>query len=310
MARYAEAVSDFDKSISLKSDFIGAITNKARALSLATRFDEALAAYDKALTMKPGLADAWVGRAEALQGLRRAEEAILAYRRALAEGGDAAFIQYALASLGAEPSPVIAPKEFVAKLFDQYADRFDQHLVGKLKYRTPDSLFDVVSRLMPSGNLDILDLGCGTGLAGSRLHPLARTLTGVDISPSMLEVARQRKIYDNLVCSELIEYLRSQSGNFDLAVAADVFVYIGDLSAVFQGVRAALRDRGIFGFSVEAGDEQDFALRATRRYAHSRTYLQRLADDHGFLVKSIEPHFIRQESGIDVAGDLAILQCG
>jgi predicted TPR repeat methyltransferase len=51
-------------------------------------------------------------------------------------------------------------------------------------------------------------------------------------------------------------------------------------------------------------------LQATRRYAHSRAHLRRLAEDHGFVVKSIESHFIRQESGIDVAGDLAILHAG
>jgi predicted TPR repeat methyltransferase len=98
-----------------------------------------------------------------------------------------------LASLGAETAPVAAPKEYVIGLFDRYADHFDEHLVGKLRYRTPSLLLDAVMRLAPSGNLgtlDILDLGCGTGLVGSLLRPLARTLTGVDISSNMLQIAR------------------------------------------------------------------------------------------------------------------------
>jgi predicted TPR repeat methyltransferase len=123
----------------------------------------------------------------------------------------------------------------------------------------------------------------------------------------MLEVARRRQIYDHLACSELIEFLRTQTGDFDLAVAADVFIYIGELSGVFQGVRAALRAGGSFAFSVEVSEEQDFVLRPTRRYAHSRAYLRGLAADHGFVLQSIEPHVIRQENGIDVVGDLAVL---
>jgi predicted TPR repeat methyltransferase len=125
----------------------------------------------------------------------------------------------------------------------------------------------------------------------------------------MLKIARQRQIYDNLVCSELIEFLQTHTKTFDLAVASDVLVYIGELSAVFHGVRGALREGSFFGFSVEASEDQDFVLRATRRYAHSRAYLRKLAEDHGFVFERVESHVIRQQDGIDVVGDLAILRC-
>jgi predicted TPR repeat methyltransferase len=81
-------------------------------------------------------------------------------------------------------------------------------------------LLDAVMRLAPSGNLgtlDILDLGCGTGLVRSLLRPLARTLTGVDISSNMLKIARQRRVYDKLVCNELIAFLKMHAKTFDLA---------------------------------------------------------------------------------------------
>jgi predicted TPR repeat methyltransferase len=64
----------------------------------------------------------------------------------------------------------------------------------------------------------------------------------------MLKIARQRQIYDHLVCSELIEFLQTQTKNCDLAVAADVFVYLGDLRGVFERVRRALRDGGLLPF--------------------------------------------------------------
>ena len=181
-------------------------------------------------------------RGTVLGMLKRPEEAIASYRRALDNGGDPQEIEYLLAGLGAAPSPITAPKEFVTELFDQCADKFDEHLAGTLKYQAPSLISDAIAGFVSFGNLDILDLGCGTGLVGERVRPLARTLTGVDLSPNMLEQARKRQIYDRLVCGELTEFLQTQAGAFDLVVAGDVFIYIGDLSKVFQGMSRALRD--------------------------------------------------------------------
>ena len=82
-----------------------------------------------------------------------------------------------------------------------------------------------------------------------------------------------------------------------LAIAADVFVYIGDLAAVFAGARHALRQGGWLSFSIEASDGADFVLRPTRRYAHSAAYLERLARDHGFSVSSIEQRVYGRNAG-------------
>jgi predicted TPR repeat methyltransferase len=308
LKRYEEAFAACEKALALRPDFAEAWFGHGSICARLRRYGDALSAYDKALAIMPEHARVWFGRGEALRGLNRSEEAIVAYRQALAKGGDAQLIQYTLASLGAEAAPTTASEEYVIGLFDRYADHFDEHLVDKLKYRTPNLLFDAIIRLIPSGNLHILDLGCGTGLIGSLFRPLARTLTGVDISSNMLKIARQRQTYDDLVCSDLIEFLHRHSKIFDLAVAADVFIYVGDLSRVFQGVRGALREGGFFGFSVEACDDQDFVLRATRRYAHSRTYLRKLAEEHGFVFETLESQVIRQQDGIDVVGDIAILR--
>jgi predicted TPR repeat methyltransferase len=298
------ATACFERALALKADFAEAWLGLGHAFHQARRYDDALAVFDKA----PGLAEAWLGRARALRRLNRPQEAVVAYRQALAKGGDAEVIAYYLASLGAAPTPVAAPRRLVSAIFDRYSDRYDQHLVGALKYRTPDLLFDAIVHSVPARDLDILDLGCGTGLLGARLRPLARTLTGVDISPNMLEVARRRQIYGELACGELIEFMQTQTKEFDLAVAADVLVYIGDLSPVFQHVRRALRKGGIFGFSVEAGEGQDFVLRSTLRYAHPAAYLRKLSDHHGFVLETVERRVLRQEDGNDVVGHLAVLR--
>jgi predicted TPR repeat methyltransferase/predicted negative regulator of RcsB-dependent stress response len=298
------AMGCFERAVALKPDFAEAWLGLGQVFHQAQHYDEALAAFARA----PDLAEAWLGRARSLNRLKRSPEAIVAYRQALAKGGDAEVIHYYLAALGAERAPLAAPRRLVSTVFDRYSDRYDQHVLGPLQYRTPGLLFDAAVRSASSCNLDILDLGCGTGLSGARFRPRARTLVGIDISSSMLDVARQRQIYDNLVCGELVEFLQMQTEKFDLAVAADVLVYIGDLSRVFHHVRGALRDKGLFGFSVEASDEQDFVLRPTLRYAHSTAYIRKLSAEHGFVVESLESKVIRQEDGNDVAGHIAMLR--
>jgi predicted TPR repeat methyltransferase len=157
--------------------------------------------------------------------------------------------------------------------------------------------------------LDILDLGCGTGLMGDGLRALKRTLTGVDLSPNMLAQARRRGLYDRLVESDIATFLETQTNHFDLTVSTDVFIYIGDLAGIFAGVRRALRSDGLFCFSVEAAEEGDFVLRPTLRYAHSLAYLTRLGEQNSFAVLNVEPHGVRREAQASIPGYNIVMRC-
>jgi predicted TPR repeat methyltransferase len=308
LKRNGEALAAFDQALACKPDLTEALLGRGGILYLAGRFEDAVAAFDRALAIEPGFAGAWLNRGKALQGMKRLEEAIASYRQALATGGDADFIRYILASLGVEAVPAAAPRRHMVEWFDCAADEFDQYMVGTLKYQMHELLSEALARFLPEHKVDVLDLGCGTGLLGQRLRSRAATLIGVDLSANMIEHARRRDIYHDLICAELNEFLPGQSGRFDLVAATDVFIYIGDLAPVFCGVHAALREGGLFGFSVEANEDADFTLRATQRYAHSSRYLRALAGQHGFTVETIEPGVIRKEYGIDVAGYLAVLR--
>jgi predicted TPR repeat methyltransferase len=143
---------------------------------------------------------------------------------------------------------------------------------------------------------------------GELIGPVAKTLIGVDLSANMLEKARQREIYDGLFCCDLTQFLETQDKIFDVVVAADVFVYLGDLSSIFPAVRLSLSNGGLFCFSVEATADGDFLLRNTMRYAHSIGYLQRLAAQHRFFVEMIEPQIIRHDAGTKIDGYLAVLR--
>src|SRR5690606_25849867 len=154
-------------------------------------------------------------------------------------------VAYKLAALRGDPAPESAPAEYVAGLFDQYAEEFDAHLTGELGYQTPQRLREPFDGLAGGATgLRVLDLGCGTGLSGLVFRDCAAHLAGVDLSPRMLDKARGRGIYDELHCADLVQALERPGPDWDLMLAADVFVYLGDLGAVLRAAARALRPGG------------------------------------------------------------------
>ena len=310
LKRHAEAIQCYDRAIALNPGHGGAHNNRANCLFDIRRFNDAVAGFDRALAINPGAAEIWHNRGKALAELNVAQEAIASFKRALELGGDAARLAYELAALGAANAPPAAPEQFIANLFDNYAETFDQHLVDQLRYSAPQATINAAKRFAATDNLDVLDLGCGTGLCAPLLEPIAKSLTGVDLSPKMLEKARALGLYDALFNANVDTFLAQRAAEFDLVVATDLFIYIGDLREIFAGTSRALKPRGLFAFSVEQCTDRDFFLQPSKRYAHSESYLRRLAADHDFTVQYIEPSFIRKDQNTDIHGLVAVLQRG
>lgn len=204
-----------------------------------------------------------------------------------------------------------APAAYVSTLFDGIADTFDEKLVARLGYRTPEDLHNMVSQLaMPApGSLDVIDLGCGTGLCAPLFRDMARTLHGVDLSPRMIEKARERALYDTLEVADVVSSLASGTAAWDLVISTDVFIYVGDLRETFVACAAALRPGGMFAFSVEVGDDVDaFVLRSTGRYAHASSYIRGLAAQTGFREIERRDIVVRKDKGQDINGYLFFLR--
>jgi predicted TPR repeat methyltransferase len=191
---------------------------------------------------------------------------------------------------------------YVKQLFNQFAADYDTRMRGRLGYAAPAILRDLASLLIvPEQRFDILDLGCGTGLSGVAFKPIAKRMVGVDLSPRMLSEARKLNIYDALFEGDVENLPAGADGPFDVVIAADVLVYLGDLSTLFAGVRQRLRDGGLWLFTTERGDARDFEQGVKRRDRHSDTYLRAQADAHRFDVASLVECVTRYEAGEPVA---------
>lgn len=253
------------------------------------------------------------GLGTCLISLKRNEEAQAVLQRALAVAPGHPTLQFHLAVARGE-TPKSQPPEISEALFDEYAGRFDKHLVGELKYRVPRRVAEFIRERHPGLDVSVLDLGCGTGLLGVYLGRIGGALVGVDVSSRMLDEAARHGIYSELRHADLDSALREFApASFDYVTANDVFVYVGDLSGIIPAIRTALRPGGELIFSCETATEAegDLALRPTRRYAHSRASVERLCAQAGFARCTIEAIDLRFDGGEKpIPGFIAFAQRG
>jgi predicted TPR repeat methyltransferase len=318
--RGPEAIPHYREALRLRPDQPRWSNNLGALLARQGRLADAEACFRQALHHQPDHADALFNLTNALAELGRLGEAAACCRRLLGARPDDPNVRllgarpddpnvrFLHVALTGEGRPATTPPALVTALFDHYAAHFDDHLTLGVNYQGPQLLRAAVLGDGEARGLDVLDLGCGTGLCGLAFRDLARTLSGVDLSANMLERARARGAYDRLIHGELLDALRAAPGAFDLVLAADVFIYVGDLAPVFPAVAAALRPGSRFAFVVEADDGADYVLRPTRRYAHPPAYIRALARSCGLAEKSGHRALLRMQEGQPIEGDVYVLQ--
>ena len=307
LGKPGEAIKYLQQALAQQPDHLETLGQAAVALAELGRADEALQCLERSLELDATQASAWSLRGTLLRELGRTEQAIEAYRKALVHGADPERTAFYLAALGAGAQPKAPPPSYVESLFDDYAEQFEGHMQA-LNYAAPQRLVENLDKL-PRLFERALDLGCGTGLCGSLLRGRVRRIDGVDLSARMVAKTRSLGLYQEVVQDDLLHYLETSGPDYDLVVAADVFIYVGALDRVFDAVARRLTAAGLFCFCVEAGEElQDYALLPSLRYVHAKPYLLRLAQQHGFEVLDCQRHSLRQEQGVPIEGIFAWLR--
>src|SRR5579872_3121739 len=213
------------------------------ALDHAARGDLTAAADILAQTVEqaPAFATAWFALGAIRDRLGDRSGAIAAFAQASgADPHDYHGARLQLARLGAGEAAPAMSESYVRRLFDQYASRYDSALTQHLAYRGPILLREAVEQAMrtsdrPPHFASMLDLGCGTGLAGEAFRKLVGRMVGVDLSSAMAAQAEAKHLYDRLVTADITEFLLAavkDGALFDLVIAADVFVYVNDPAAI------------------------------------------------------------------------------
>lgn len=302
------AVRHFEKAVAIDPGHAAAWVDLAHACKQMGLIKKAADAYRHAARLAPDNAELHYSLGTTLHGLKNYAEAEKALARAAALAPDNPAVQYLLDAVQGNRVGQ-APRAYVEGLFDRYAASFDRHMKGLLHYRIPAimrrRLKPIVKKRGPFDHL--LDIGCGSGLAGEALRSYARSMTGVDVARRILAQARDKNLYDRLVHDDFHHYLAATEETFDLVVAADVFIYTGVLENALQLIGERLARGGRLIFSTEKCCHGDFQLQPSGRFAHAREYIGRLARAHGFMLETVRPVPVRMERMRWIDGDLYIL---
>lgn len=286
------------------------------ARAMLAEGDAAAAAelLEETVGFAPTFAAAWFLLGEARMAFADTVQAGAAFARARAlDPEDALGAGLRLARLGLAPADGAMSPAYVRTLFDQYAHRFDTALRDRLGYRGPELLLDATTRAAtlcgrPPVFGEGLDLGCGTGLAGVLFAPLVARLSGVDLSPAMLERAAALGLYAHLEAGEMGAALDAvPQGALDLVIAADALCYISDISDIFRAAGRALTAAGLFAFTLETHAGDGILLRDTLRYAHPESWVRQAAAEAGLGVVLMESASTRSEKGVPVPGLVCVL---
>ena len=273
--------------------------------------DEAQSTYEKALSYAPADSNTLYNLGCLHNSKGDKNKAISYFELCLQIDSDNKSATHLLSSLKGENTN-IAPQSYIADLFDEYAPSFEASLKGKLQYEVPLKLYNLllkhVNGKMPTFE-HMLDLGCGTGLGGKEFSKKVHTMTGVDLSSAMLQVAEAHKIYNNLHCLGISDFLNINIAKYDLFLASDVFIYIGDLSCIFKGAYQAAADNAYFLFSIELLPENGpYKLLPSGRYAHTESYIHSLAENFQWQFISSLKTNIRKDHGEWIKGMIVLLK--
>jgi predicted TPR repeat methyltransferase len=304
--RLAEAEAACRRAVAIAPDFANGWYALSLALMAQGRVHDGLLANSRAIALWPQHLQGRDQVIRALLLLGERERAARLYREWLAEDPGNPVVQHQLAACVGDAPPPRASDGYVRHLFDAFATSFDAKL-ERLHYRAPELTAQALRAAAgePSGALDIVDAGCGTGLCGPLVAPWAKRLAGCDLSAGMLRLAHARRVYDRLHQSELVYYLDTQPLAFDVVVSADTLCYFGELHEAMAAARRALRPGGWLIFTVEAlADDAPLghALRPTGRYAHAAGFLREVIHDAGLALHALHAETLRHEAAEPVAG--------
>jgi|GEM_PF-366215 len=253
--------------------------------------------------------DAWFALGLAAQDDGRRGEARAAFEKYLELQPEDAVIRHMLTALRDEAPPPRAPDACILQSFRDFSTRYDDKMRNSLGYQAPERLQDLIrSALGDAMGLEILDIGCGTGLSGLALKARSARLVGIDLSPEMIRLAEERGIYDQLEVAEITAWLKESQAQFDVIAACDSLVYFGDLRLVAGAAARRLKPGGCFAFTMERGEKYPFHLTDSGRYTHHPDHVREVAADSGLLVDSLEEGCLRMERGLEVTGLLTLLR--
>lgn len=290
--QFVEAEACYLRALLSRPDFVEGYCNLGVVLRGQKKYQEAIDNFRKTLELSPSFKAAFEGLGICYAEMGDREQAIECFKRYLElDPGDDSEVKLRLAQLDAGEMPKRYPAAVMLSTYEQKAENWDADIQQPWReFFGPQHVREVLEQLnLPrERQLDILDIGCGTGICGDFLRAYARRLEGVDLSPHMLAQAKKKTGYDKLACAEAVAYMQGCETTFDLIVASGVLILFGDLAPVFQAAARLLNPGGMFVFTLYRSESGPVTVRYNLHFAHSAGYVRESAEAAGLRLALLE----------------------
>ena len=144
--------------------------------------------------------------------------------------------------------------------YDNWAKTYEQDFVKENHYVYPREICKLLISKCDQGSKTLADIGCGTGLIGQELKTTDWIIDGFDISIGMLEEARKKKLYRNLICLDLSVEKDYPEKKYSALISTGTFT-IGHLGPdVLRKTLSLCANNAfcIFGINLEHFDSSGF----------------------------------------------------
>ena len=146
------------------------------------------------------------------------------------------------------------------KYYDDWSEKYDLTL-NKWKYTVPKKSINLLKKKLKSKPKKVLDLACGTGLFGTELKKTFKNIDiyGSDISKKSLNIAKEKKIYKNLININF-EKRKKYNIKFELVSLIGAMTYCKNFHELFLNIEYYLINNGYFIFShrIDLWEKQNF----------------------------------------------------
>ncbi|MBA2656582.1 MAG: tetratricopeptide repeat protein [Tatlockia sp.] len=300
--RFENALMHYDVLLQHEPNNIEYLYNSGVAQMALGHLNEALEHFDKLVSIDDHHFAALNNLAAIYIRLEDREKAQSLLQRALIANPQDKTSSHMLAALKGDATNATTCPDYAKNLFNNYALYYDQHMQNQLHYNLPQHIARIIHKLKLLKLTKVLDLGCGTGLTGSVLREISQELTGVDLAKKMLAQAQEKGIYDHLIETDLLKFLKDDKELYELVVAVDVLPYFGELDSLFAALKERLSPKGYFIFSTEISRENPWVLEMTARFSHHFNYISQLCQSFGLELIHHETVVARQQNdkGLEV----------
>lgn len=241
-------------------------------------------AFTHVLALVPDHILAWYSLMELMHDHGRGREAVQRLGEVIAALPNMSVLRHMRALFSGDVPPM-APVPFITAFYEAFFDMFEPWLIASSDAPHVQEFASAIRRLpslQDKKHLSVLDLGCGTGVLASKLSDISAITVGVDVSRSMLKLARRRKCYDVLYDLDIIEYIVGSETVFDLIVSTGALRWIGNLQPFFFAVRGVMHQDSVLAcmFDKELSTLA-YSVANHGRYSHHLSYICDVAAAEG-----------------------------